>query len=133
MGRGKQIIFLCNHCCKEFKRYPCKIKSPLVYCSYECYYGYMRKHRILRQDRRVMWRIPNGERNYAHRIIASEILGKPLPHKVVIHHYGPLNDPKKIVICETNGYHLLLHARKRIVDAGGNPNVDKICGGCKEL
>jgi uncharacterized CHY-type Zn-finger protein len=37
------------------------------------------------------------------------------------------------VICQDAAYHLLLHARTRIVRAGGSPNTQRICGHCKNI
>lgn len=66
-------------------------------------------------------------------LIAEKTLGRILPLKTKIHHVAEITDDKSIVICEDHGYHMLLHARKRIVDAGGNPQNQKICCQCKSL
>jgi hypothetical protein len=67
------------------------------------------------------------------RLVAEKVLGYPLPLKVVVHHVKTIDDDLSIVICENNVYHMILHARKRIVDAGGNPNTHKLCCTCKLL
>jgi hypothetical protein len=64
-----------------------------------------------------------------HTVMAETALGKPLPRNSVVHHHNP----EQLVICEDQAYHRLLHARTRIVKAGGNPNIHKICNACGEL
>lgn len=64
-----------------------------------------------------------------HIVKAEMALGKPLPKKSIVHHH----DPEQLVICENQAYHRLLHARARIVKAGGNPSVHKICNSCGKL
>lgn len=71
-----------------------------------------------------------------HVHVAERIMGKRLPIGAVVHHYNENrkdNSPPNLVVCQDQAYHLLLHARKRIRDAGGNPNTDKICGRCEKV
>jgi hypothetical protein len=71
-----------------------------------------------------------------HRVVAEAALGKPLPKGAVIHHVNEIksdNRNSNLVICENEKYHRLIHARQRIVDAGGDPDVQKICATCKQL
>lgn len=65
-----------------------------------------------------------------HIIIAENILGHQLPPKVVIHHYGNKSENNKLVICENQAYHLLLHARMRSYKACGHATWRKCiyCG-----
>jgi hypothetical protein len=72
---------------------------------------------------------------YWHRELAEAALGKPLPEKAVVHHvdHDTLNKSPRLVICEDQAYHMLLHRRERVVKAGGNPNTDKICSLCKRV
>lgn len=44
-----------------------------------------------------------------HIVIAEKAFGKPLPPKCVVHHHSPV----QLVVCENQGYHLLLHKRQR--------------------
>jgi hypothetical protein len=37
------------------------------------------------------------------------------------------------VICPDQEYHMLLHARMRIQEMGGNPNTQWFCGTCKRM
>lgn len=71
-----------------------------------------------------------------HVVVAEKALGKPLPEKACVHHVdrNPSNNaPNNLVICENWRYHTLLHARMRIIDVGGNPDIEKHCRQCKTL
>lgn len=71
-----------------------------------------------------------------HVRIVECALGHPLPRKHPIHHFdgNPANNSNpNLVVCESQGYHCLLHVRTRVLRAGGNPNKDKLCGACKEV
>jgi hypothetical protein len=68
-------------------------------------------------------------RVYEHILVAERALGKFLPPKAEIHHYGRKDDNNKIVICQDSAYHKLLHQRTRLLyqrKTGG-----KICTACK--
>jgi hypothetical protein len=70
------------------------------------------------------------------RIIVYNAIGKPLPPKAEIHHVDlnrSNNQNTNLVVCENRAYHHLLHVRKRVLDAGGNPSTDKICAHCKKI
>lgn len=72
----------------------------------------------------------------AHRAVAARALGRPLPAKAEVHHVDENkanNANRNLVICQDSGYHHLLHARTRVVRAGGNPNTHKICARCGVL
>lgn len=73
---------------------------------------------------------------YLHVAVAEKALGKKLPKKAIVHHVdgNPLNNkPTNLVVCPSQAYHLLLHARQRIMDAGGDPNTQKVCKSCRVL
>lgn len=75
----------------------------------------------------------DGRKVLAHREIAERALGHPLPPGSEIHHVDGNTDNNansNLVICGSRGYHMMLHARQRIVDHGGNPNTDKYCARC---
>lgn len=72
---------------------------------------------------------------YAHRTIAERALGRPLPKGVQVHRHDGVrtnNDNSNLVICESQSYHFLLHARMRIVEFGADPNTHKICSRCRK-
>lgn len=69
----------------------------------------------------------------AHVLTVEKILGRPLPRGAQVHHVdgNRLNNAhSNLVVCENHAYHFLLHARARIVRAGGNPNTQKLCSQC---
>lgn len=73
---------------------------------------------------------------WAHVEVAEQALGQLLPAGVEVHHVdgNPRNNaPRNLVICQDRAFHKLLHARARIVRAGGNPNTEKICATCQAV
>jgi hypothetical protein len=73
---------------------------------------------------------------YQHVAIAERALGHALPAGVEVHHVNEDkldNRPRNLVICQDKAYHKLLHVRARIVRAGGDPNIAKICSTCERL
>lgn len=68
---------------------------------------------------------------FEHIVFAEQALGRMLPRKVVVHHFGDSNDNSKIVICQDQGYHMLLHIRTRALDECGNASYRK-CKFCHE-
>jgi hypothetical protein len=82
---------------------------------------------------------PRADKNgtvLEHLLVAQAALGYPVPARHPVHHFDENksnNERSNLVICQDNRYHMLLHARKRILDAGGDPDKVKICGVCKQL
>lgn len=71
-----------------------------------------------------------------HILIAEKALGKPLPIGAECHHADGdkrNNANRNLVICQNRDYHQFLHVRTRVVRAGGNPNTQRLCWGCKSL
>ena len=67
-----------------------------------------------------------------HRLRAERALGKPLPVGAIVHHAdGSKSDESPLVICQDQAYHMLLHARMRIIKAGGNPDTEAMCSACQ--
>jgi len=97
-----------------------------------------RKGRPVLQDGYKIERNTNSPRSckngYAksHILIAEKIIGKELPKKSVIHHpFGEKQNNKILVICENQGYHLLLHLREKAYTACGNASWRR-CWVCKK-
>ncbi len=77
-------------------------------------------------------RLSDGRLVKRHRLKAERALGKPLPRGVEVHHVdGTKSMRSALVICQDKAYHRLLHARQRIIRAGGSPDRDKLCSSCK--
>lgn len=75
-----------------------------------------------------------GKSGRIHRVRAELALGKPLPPNAVVHHAdGTKRANAPLVICQDSAYHSLLHARTRIVRAGGDPDRDALCSACKSV
>lgn len=62
-----------------------------------------------------------------HRLIAEKAIGKILPDKSPIHHH----DKTQLVVCESDGYHKLLHKRTRALKSCGHANWER-CKYCKQ-
>ena len=76
----------------------------------------------------------DGRKVHLHVLRAERALGKPLPPGAVVHHAdGSKRDDAPLVICENQAYHFLLHVRMRVQRAGGNPNIEALCGRCRTV
>lgn len=69
-----------------------------------------------------------------HILVAERALGKPLPPTADVHHVNEIktdNRPGNLVICESRGYHRLLHYRLRALRLSGNAGARQ-CRFCHE-
>lgn len=60
-----------------------------------------------------------------HILIVEKIIGKYLPPMAIVHHVNKKtndNRPCNLVLCESQAYHSLLHARERAFAACGHAN-----------
>ncbi|MEI7636165.1 MAG: HNH endonuclease [Syntrophus sp. (in: bacteria)] len=67
---------------------------------------------------------------YEHILIAEHALGKELPKNAVIHHvdHNTLNNKNSnLVICQDQGYHLLLHVKERRMNHGRTEFASSQC------
>lgn len=75
---------------------------------------------------------PREAQRRVHRLRAEHALGRPLKGTETVHHAdGTVDRDAPLVICPDQAYHMLLHRRMRIVQAGGNPDTESYCSGCK--
>ena len=65
-----------------------------------------------------------------HIAMAERALGKPLPEKAQIHHYGCVTNNNKIVICENQEYHRLIEMRQDALKYSGKARNRK-CKFCQ--
>lgn len=68
-----------------------------------------------------------------HVLVAEKALGHVLPDGAVVHHHdgnGFNNDPSNLVICENQSYHVLIHARQRMLNFGADPDAEAKCSRC---
>lgn len=64
-----------------------------------------------------------------HWLIAEEAHGRPFPDKAVIHHYDRPN-PRALVVCEDQSYHMLVEYRTRALRESGHADWMR-CRICK--
>lgn len=65
-----------------------------------------------------------------HVLIAVCVLGHALPRGAEVHHVsgdGRDNRHQNLVVCDSHGYHYLLHQRTRALDKCGNANWLPCC------
>jgi hypothetical protein len=99
-------------------------------------HGHNTRHRnpAIRKEvvARYRARTINGVTKRVHVLRAEAALGRPLPSGAQVHHAdGSFNETAPLVICQDRYYHYLLHARMRIVRAGGDPDNDSWCSACR--
>jgi len=66
-----------------------------------------------------------------HVLIAEKALGSQLPEGVQVHHCGDVGDNSKLVICQDQEYHFLLHVRAKALKECGDANKRK-CKFCQQ-
>ena len=76
------------------------------------------------------------EKGYIRRshFIVEKAIGKYLPDKAIVHHVDEIRDndnPKNLVACKDQAYHMLLHQRKRAYNACGHASWRR-CNYCKQ-
>lgn len=76
----------------------------------------------------------DGKDQLEHKAVVEKALGKPLPKGSVIHHIDGNrlnNSSNNLVVCQSHGYHSMLHRRMRAFKATGNAN-NRFCECCKK-
>lgn len=89
------------------------------------------------------YQLPNGYvklgvegQPYEHVVTAERALGRVLPPAAEVHHVNEVrhdNRNRNLVICQDSSYHKGLHARLRVLRAGGHPFRDRLCGRCNRV
>lgn len=116
--RGGPVTAICQMCGSGFigPRWELKRRK---YCSRACYHKSQP--------------IPGTRNCRPHVKVVEKMLGRRLPEGAVIHHVDEdrkNNRNDNLVLCQDQPYHLLIHARARVLAAGGNPRTEKICSRC---
>lgn len=78
----------------------------------------------------------DGKYVQEHILIAEKALGRKLSRKHPVHHHDENrtnNANSNLVICQSRGYHNLLHARMNCIRDGVNPNSEKRCMSCQTV
>lgn len=79
---------------------------------------------------------PSADKNgyvLEHILIAERALGRRIPVGVQVHHFDEVrshNEGSNLVICQDAKYHMILHARRRVQQAGASPDTHSICSRC---
>lgn len=69
-----------------------------------------------------------------HVLVVERVLGRKLRNAEEVHHVDENtlnNQHNNLVLCQDRAYHMFLHARLRVLKAGGNPNTQKLCKKCR--
>ncbi len=127
--RNHRMLVACDWCGRGILAWPSQLATGRKKCcSVACALQTRRKAHTKSY--------PNLAGHRAHITLAERALGHTLPNGAQVHHVDKDVQNRltpRLVICQDTGYHRLLHARARILKAGGNPNTDRICTTCKQL
>ena len=84
---------------------------------------------------KTAWRAP-GVMSREHVLVVEKALERRLPRGVEVHHVdgdGWNNRNSNLVVLQNRGEHTSLHARLRVLRAGGHPFNDAFCYGCQRV
>jgi len=138
------VEFVCKQCGGIGKTWPAWIRRGAgITCSPSCRVKYLTGNdRKINGDGYVLLRVVDHPRMlpgrfvYEHTLVAEKALGHFLPEGAEIHHHNRKrgdNRNRNLVVCQDVAYHRLIHARMRVLAAGGNPNIHKICWACRAI
>ena len=138
------LIHACDSCGREFER-PRRLRYVRTFCSIICSgafhsgnaNGFWKPSRTPHADGYALEKAADHRRSHngavlAHILVAERALGKALPKEAVVHHVnGEPSDNAlhNLVICQDQGYHMLLHMRQNRLRAFGSLSV-KQCFDC---
>lgn len=150
--RGGNVTSSCLGCGAVFNAPRWEMKGR-KYCSLSCYKVHKTYHS---GSQSPTWNggtctSPDGESrilakdhpraNYNGYVLASVLvvektIGRYLSAKHPIHHVDRNkrdNGNGNLVVCQDQAYHNLIHARMRLLEVGGNPNIEKMCCSCHAI
>lgn len=70
-----------------------------------------------------------------HIVVAEKVLGKPLPSCAQVHHVNEVksdNATSNLAILQSQKEHNDLHYRLKVLRAGGDPFMDRLCIDCRQ-
>lgn len=145
MPEWNSVAIDCKVCGEVFYATPSRLRRfSVAFCSRRCQ-GLARRSpdRKLTDHGYVMVRVPDHPRPsgtggwvYEHILVMEAHLGRLLRDKEEVHHDNEIKSDNRIenlILCQDHAEHALLHAQKRIIEAGGNPDFRKFCSRCKKL
>lgn len=131
MGRPRQgQIEYCTKCGKELYRPPSQRKRGRPFCSRQCHMAYLNAelnpYRMTPEVREKLRkaRLGTGQQKtyvkqygrHEHRIIAAQILNRPLRPGEVVHHLDGdkrNNSPHNLIVFSSQNEHAAWHAREK--------------------
>lgn len=78
------------------------------------------------EGRQKKVQVGDGKRRRLYRVQAEIALGRLLKPTEQVHHHNQT----QLVICQSHAYHGMLHARTRVLRAGGDPDSEIQCCRC---
>jgi hypothetical protein len=80
--------------------------------------------------------VRSSREQYEHRLIVQDLTGLELTKEQVVHHLdynSQNNSPSNLVVCPSQSYHMLLHARTDALNRGQNLKTEGYCGRCGNI
>lgn len=85
---------------------------------------------------RVAGRPRNRQYVFEHILVVEKALGHVLPPGAVVHHINQVRDDNRLEnlqVMKSDQEHREFHHRLNVLKAGGDPETQRICCGCKVL
>lgn len=85
---------------------------------------------------RLWRRLPCGREISESRFVVEQVIGKKLDRKHIVHHIDGNSENNKndnLIVLENRREHAIVHAKMRIVEAGGNPSTQAFCSRCGKI